>query len=178
MDATRSRRDSARTRRSTRSSYPDADTTELVPLFRRTAFDRDLARGCMEATAERPVSLLMVDVDYFKKVNDTCGPRWGRQVLIGIAQMLRAVVSRKGRGYRYGGEELAAILPDFDVTEAYMTAERFRLRVENCVWTGEELGELRVTVSVGVPTVLASESADKALYLAKEAGRNRVKAGG
>lgn len=163
-------------------NYPEADAAELVPLLRRSAFDRDLARACGEASAERPVALLMVDIDHFKKVNDSCGHQGGDRVLVGVSEILRAVVGRKGRAYRYGGEELAAILPDFIRAEATTTAERFRAAVEAREWKDAGFPELRVTVSVGIseyPTPGTNAealvaTADKALYAAKQGGRNRV----
>ena len=163
-------------------NYPEGDAAELVPLLRRAAFDRDLTRACGEASTLRPVALVMVDIDHFKKVNDTCGHQGGDRVLVGVAQALRAVVGRKGRGYRYGGEELAAILPDFTRSEAVATAERFRAAVETRDWNDAGFPELRVTVSVGISECPSPDpnaeallaTADTALYAAKRGGRNRV----
>jgi diguanylate cyclase (GGDEF)-like protein len=128
----------------------------------------------------------MVDIDYFKKVNDGCGHQGGDRVLVGVSEILRAVVGRKGRAYRYGGEEMAAILPDFILSEAAATAERFRKAVEARNWNEAGFPDLRSTVSLGVSEfpILGIDAealvatADKALYAAKEGGRNRVVAAG
>ncbi len=161
-------------------TYPDGDAADLVPLLKRAAFDRDLVRACLESSSERPVALLMVDIDHFKQVNDTCGHPGGDKVLIVVAGLLRRVVGRKGRCYRYGGEELSALLPDFTTDEAAATAERFRGLVEAQGWADAGYPELRVRVSVGVAESAAGAaealvaSADAALYASKRNGRNRV----
>lgn len=123
-----------------------------------------------------PLSLIMVDVDHFKKVNDTHGHPAGDRVLQGVAEILRRNV-RGGSAFRYGGEEMAVILPKADAARAAEVAERLRRSIES-----RKVGGIRVTASFGVaqgePSApdLASlvERADRALYAAKQGGRNRV----
>ncbi len=123
-----------------------------------------------------PLSLIMVDVDHFKKVNDVHGHVAGDRVLQGVAQVLRKGV-RGGSAFRYGGEEMAVLLPKAGLDAAAAVAERLRAAIE-----GKKISGIRVTASFGVaewdpsiadPAALV-ERADRALYRAKESGRNRV----
>ena len=128
------------------------------------------------------VSLLMLDLDDFKRVNDEHGHPAGDAVLREMARVLQETLRTVDSVGRYGGEEFVAILPHTSPEEAAATAERIRQRVQGHVfWVGAK--PLNVTVSVGVAsypsaTVDSPESlvreADRALYRAKEAGRNRV----
>ncbi|HEV3029313.1 MAG TPA: GGDEF domain-containing protein [Planctomycetota bacterium] len=123
-----------------------------------------------------PLSLIMVDVDHFKKVNDTHGHVTGDKVLKGVAELLMKKV-RGGSAYRYGGEEMAVLLPKADLEGAAQVAERLRAAIE-----AHKIAGVKVTASFGVaqcepgladPPALV-EKADQALYRAKEGGRNRV----
>ncbi len=128
------------------------------------------------------ISLLMIDIDDFKQINDTRGHLAGDAVLRDVASVLKDSLRAVDSVGRYGGEEFVVILPHTPRDEAYRTAERIRQRVEAHAF---EVGgdRVRVTVSVGVasypgdgidgPNGLVRE-ADRALYEAKEAGRNRV----
>jgi diguanylate cyclase (GGDEF)-like protein len=123
-----------------------------------------------------PLSLIMVDVDHFKKVNDTHGHVAGDAVLKGVAELLRKKV-RGGSAFRYGGEEMAVLLPKATLEGAVQVAERLRKAIE-----AHRIAGIKVTASFGVAdfdTSLAEpaafvDKADKALYQAKEGGRNRV----
>ncbi|GGC04240.1 hypothetical protein GCM10011352_33070 [Marinobacterium zhoushanense] len=125
-----------------------------------------------------PLSLLVLDIDHFKRFNDTYGHARGDQVLRVVAQILSRSVRKPGTVYRYGGEEFAVVLPGTDETDIAAVAERIRSRVES-----ETAEADRITVSVGAATQRAErfrnpqtffDAADTALYLAKEQGRNRV----
>jgi two-component system cell cycle response regulator len=128
------------------------------------------------------VSLLMVDIDHFKAVNDRHGHPAGDQVLREVARLLQEGVRTVDTVGRYGGEEFAAILPQTEIADARQLAERLRRAVEAHA-VKVPAGEIRVTVSIGVarypsanvasPDDLIRE-ADQALYRAKEGGRNRV----
>ena len=118
----------------------------------------------------------MVDIDHFKKVNDTHGHQAGDRVLKGVA----AILSRKVRGgttYRYGGEEMSVLLPKQNGETAAQVAERLRKGIAS-----GKFGKIKVTASFGVAELDDSmgdvgalvEKADAALYKAKESGRNRV----
>jgi len=124
------------------------------------------------------LSLIMVDVDHFKRVNDTHGHVTGDRVLQGVAEILKKKV-RGGSAYRYGGEEMAVLLPKADLGGACQVAERLRSAIE-----AHKIAGVKVTASFGVAQFepgLADppsfvERADQALYRAKEGGRNRVEA--
>jgi diguanylate cyclase (GGDEF)-like protein len=129
-----------------------------------------------------PVSLLMLDIDHFKHVNDTHGHKAGDVVLKGLSDLLMKQVRAVDRVCRYGGEEFTVILPETDAAVAMQIAERMRAEVERQpfdIGGGKTIG---ITVSIGVATYpqhLDSpeeviKAADVALYAAKRAGRNRV----
>jgi diguanylate cyclase (GGDEF)-like protein len=162
-----------------------ATTDGLTGLVNRRTFTAQLAARVREAHRyRRPLSLLLLDVDYFKKVNDTYGHPAGDAVLRGVAGVARAQARETDLVARYGGEEMALVLPETDVAGARVIAERLRASVQASAHPTEQ-GTLRVTVSVGVATWPGSgqtpeelvESADRALYRAKQAGRNRVECG-
>jgi diguanylate cyclase (GGDEF)-like protein len=159
----------------------ESEWDDRLPLLRRRAFDRDLI-DLTKAVGETddPISLMMIDLDYFKGVNDRYGHQVGDEVLLEIARVIVKRVARKGRVYRYGGEEIAVLLPTYSSAEAVGLGERLRKDVERAVVSRESL---RITASLGVaclPDDAVSpesllESADKALYRAKASGRNCVR---
>lgn len=167
-----------------------ANQDGLTGLSNRRYFDETFEREFLRAQRENaPISLIMLDVDYFKKYNDIYGHLAGDACLRKVAQVLREVLCRPGdQVARYGGEEIAAILPGTDLQGAMPVAERICKAVEglDLVHLGSPYG--RVTVSIGAsammpwtvvdsPTRLIQE-ADRVLYQAKEAGRNRVRCAG
>jgi diguanylate cyclase len=124
----------------------------------------------------------MVDIDHFKKVNDTFGHTEGDQVLIKIASLLKNSIRKKDTVARYGGEEFILMLPEAGVAEAYRIAERIRRLVESTLF---DLGKARLnlTVSLGISNFPQHgarskeelvQMADQALYEAKRGGRNQV----
>jgi diguanylate cyclase (GGDEF)-like protein len=154
---------------------PDA----LTGLLDREAFDSDLGAAVADASsANRPLSLVFVDIDRFKQVNDTEGHQKGDAVLKEVAARLMSVVEKKGSAYRYGGEEVALILPNHTAEEATSVAERARRALE-----GDAVAGLPITASFGVATVPYHASdgdtliraADAAMYDAKNRGRNLVR---
>jgi diguanylate cyclase (GGDEF)-like protein len=136
------------------------------------------AKTLMDASGRYgdPLSLIMVDVDHFKKVNDTHGHVTGDKVLKGVAEILKKKV-RGGSAYRYGGEEMAVLLPKADLDGAIQVAERLRAAID-----ARKIAGVKVTASFGVAQFESGladppafvEKADQALYKAKETGRNRV----
>jgi len=154
---------------------------DLTQLLRRAAFDADLSRYFSEATDDQPASLIMADIDYFKKVNDNHGHRAGDAVLKELAHRLQQTTQGKGFAYRYGGEEFAVILPNHTADEALAVAERARRGAE-----AVRAGAIPVTSSYGVAVVPLHasrveqwlEKADRALYDAKGLGRNLVRLSG
>jgi diguanylate cyclase (GGDEF)-like protein len=130
----------------------------------------------------QPTSLIMLDIDFFKKVNDQWGHEVGNQALIHLASLLQQTVRKLDIPCRYGGEEFAVILPDTPMAASIPVAERIRESVEKTPLN--VAGKLlKMTVSLGITTyteqqkITVSElvkQADEYLYRAKESGRNRV----
>jgi len=128
-----------------------------------------------------PLSLIMSDIDHFKKFNDTYGHQQGDIVLIETAKIFRTAVREVDIAARYGGEEFVVILPETDTEEAMAIAESLRTKIEAHEYPSKQ-GKLKVTVSLGVSTypkhstekVALIKAADDALYEAKEGGRNCV----
>ncbi|MBL0212663.1 MAG: diguanylate cyclase [Myxococcales bacterium] len=155
----------------------------LTRLFNKRYFlDRLDSELKFARRHEASVSLLMLDLDHFKKVNDTHGHLAGDAVLINLAGILTKAVRNEDVVARFGGEEVAIILRAIPLDPAIQLADRLRKLVEQTVTPFGGL-ELRATVSVGAagyPTTNAETieelitSADRALYRAKDAGRNRV----
>jgi diguanylate cyclase (GGDEF)-like protein len=162
-----------------------ADHDELTGLYNRRALD-GLLRDEVSRHERygRPFSLVMLDVDYFKAVNDSYGHPVGDEVLRWLAQLVRDCVRAGDIPARYGGEELAVVLPGVDSGPALKAAERLRLRVAARPFSfgsARRQTHLSVTLSLGVaalpddaPTVASLiAAADRALYAAKRGGRNR-----
>lgn len=130
----------------------------------------------------RPVSLLIVDIDYFKKINDRYGHMVGDRVLRRMGVVLKESMRRENSVCRYGGEEFAIIVPEFGAEPAVEVAERLRDVVEQTAFGSGKDQDIRITVSIGVaafPEMADSadeltRAADLALYAAKDGGRNRV----
>ncbi len=158
----------------------------LTNLLNRRAFDDSLERSVSQAArAEQPLSLLMLDLDHFKQLNDTYGHATGDVALQAAAAEIRLQVRGGDLAARYGGEEFAIILPDTDGPAAFRMAERLRKALsERVVKAGKE--QIKMTASCGVsatdlgystPEELI-HSADEALYASKETGRNRTSLAG
>lgn len=157
---------------------------ELTGLPNRRAFDDQFARALAESERQQTLlSLLVVDVDHFKRFNDTYGHQAGDFVLQQLGAVLRGVIRESDFAARYGGEEFVMVLPATDREGGRVAAERIReslagLRAE---WEG---AQLQITASIGGVTLVgtrdkraaihAIRAADDALYEAKESGRNRV----
>jgi diguanylate cyclase (GGDEF)-like protein len=159
-----------------------ARTDPLTGMPNRRAFDEIFARLMGETDRYGgAMALVMVDIDHFKKVNDTYGHEAGDAVLVAIGQMLMAERRTTDFVARLGGEELALLLPQTDVAGAAELSERLRAKVE-AMNVRTAVGEIRITASFGIAMYQARsgasgrvyERADKALYAAKHGGRNRV----
>ncbi|MFM7321775.1 MAG: diguanylate cyclase, partial [Armatimonadota bacterium] len=156
------------------------DHDDLTGALARGRLDRVIALAATDSRREnRPMALLMVDIDHFKAINDNYGHPMGDTVLRQVAALLAAGLRDGDQLGRYGGEEFAVVLPRADAEAARECAERIRRRVEETSF-GEPGGPLRLTVSIGLaarvgaePSALVS-AADEALYRAKRSGRNRV----
>jgi len=163
----------------------EALTDQLTGLANRRNFD-DTVAACMDAASEHgtPFTLILGDIDHFKKFNDTYGHQTGDQVLKLVAQCMRHCVKDPLTPARYGGEEFALILPETELTSGVKLADEVRRMIESKELvkksTGENLGA--VTMSFGAALFEQGESitdlikrADACLYSAKHAGRNQVK---
>ncbi|MEU4557676.1 GGDEF domain-containing protein [Actinoplanes sp. NPDC023936] len=159
-----------------------AITDGLTGLRSRRYFEEAL--GNESARAERyqlPLSMLLLDIDHFKSVNDTYGHNGGDRVLVEVTHRLRELIRPGDVVARYGGEEFAVLLPATGPEQAREIAERIRRGVNAAPIAVSDSRLVRVTVSVGVagmPAVATTAelvlTADRALYAAKNAGRNRV----
>lgn len=164
-------------------AYEQATTDALTGLHNRRYFDERLEVELARAQRSgKPLSLLMVDVDRFKGVNDTYGHLAGDRVLAAVGDVLEATVRTTDLAARFGGEEFCVLLPDTDAEGAAQLAERVRKALASHEMPVEG-GVLRVTASLGVATWGVNgtcretliAAADQALYAAKEGGRNQVR---
>ncbi|MFV1965306.1 MAG: GGDEF domain-containing protein [Pirellulaceae bacterium] len=161
------------------SHIKEARTDALTKLANRRAFDDEIAR-CVEEIKRsgRPSCVMMIDVDHFKKFNDTYGHQAGDEVLRGVARVLRRSLRGKETVCRYGGEEFVVIFPNSDIGSAKPAAERARASIADEVFEFRGL-DLKVTASGGVAELQPGETgdelvkrADDALYVSKENGRD------
>lgn len=135
---------------------------------------------------DHPFAVIMMDLDHFKILNDTYGHQGGDEVLRWVAGIIKASVRSCDRAVRYGGEEMAILLPESDIDGAFLVAERVRQRLDreriDLALESGEVVPVHVTMSIGVAAFPAHASdadllisaADQALYRAKRSGRNRV----
>ncbi|HTN32567.1 MAG TPA: 7TM diverse intracellular signaling domain-containing protein [Marinobacter sp.] len=163
-----------------------SSTDGLTGVFNRRHFDNHLDEELMRCRRQGPVSLIMIDVDHFKALNDKLGHQAGDACLRQLAEVFtRAVRRETDIVARYGGEEFAIILPYTDALGAQAVADKLRAGVERDLcfeWEGQQV---TVTISLGVSTAPETAlvepdqlvaAADEALYESKQAGRNRVTA--
>jgi two-component system cell cycle response regulator len=160
-----------------------AITDSLTGLYNRRYMESHLKAMVEDGVqSEKPVSLLIFDIDFFKSVNDTYGHAAGDTVLKEFAQRISQNVRGVDLACRMGGEEFVVVMPDTDLSYAMMVAERLRQRVGEITFNVEDGLDINVTVSIGIAVVEGDcntaekllERADTALYRAKRDGRNRV----
>lgn len=159
-------------------------TDQLTTLPNRRAYDAEMARVTARSRRNKaPITVGVSDIDLFKHVNDTYGHPVGDLVLIEVGKALEHAARGTDFVARTGGEEFGMLFPDTSVDMAHKVAERMREAVEACSVTTPEGDCIRVTISIGLAALApggapdeAEASADAALYLAKEGGRNRVEA--
>lgn len=160
-------------------------TDPLTRLANRRQFEIVLSREISRTiNYHRPLSLVMLDIDFFKKVNDTWGHLAGDAILQKMGALIKEDFRPTDMIARYGGEEFAAVLPETCLDEAVQLAESFRKIIENTKFEVDN-AVINITISLGVATFESSstwrdpeteliDAADQALYRAKQQGRNRV----
>ncbi len=161
--------------------YHLAITDGLTQLFINRYFRQKLHDEILRTKRyKHPLSVIMTDIDHFKKFNDTYGHQQGDAVLATTAKLFRKAVRETDIPCRYGGEEFVVILPETDSEGAALAAERLRKEIEGFEYPGLKGEKLKVTVSLGIATYPNHaedvegliEKADIALYACKEGGRN------
>jgi diguanylate cyclase len=159
-----------------------SNTDGLTELLTRRAFDKALGELVNNAFTKN-ACLAILDIDNFKRINDSFGHLVGDKVLKYFASLLKKYTAKHHHVARYGGEEMAIIMPDTTLTEAFNLIEQIRRALENSLlkYKGDTESIGKVTVSAGIASFKAVdtaytfiERADIALYLAKETGRNKV----
>lgn len=161
-----------------------AITDGLTGLYNRRYMETHLATLVDQAhKTDRPLSLLIADIDHFKRVNDTYGHDAGDAVLREFAARFRRNTRGIDLGCRLGGEEFVIVMPETELRRAFQVGERLRAAIASEQFKLDASKELRMTASVGVATLEPADTgatlykrADNALYAAKNAGRNRVMA--
>ncbi|MEO0185342.1 MAG: GGDEF domain-containing protein, partial [candidate division WOR-3 bacterium] len=157
-----------------------ANRDRLTELYNRRYFDRVFEQQFKNAHQNKyPLTIFFIDIDHFKKINDTYGHDKGDEVLRGVAHIIQALCRKDDIVARYGGEEFVIIFPKMDVESAKQIAKSMRKIVEE---KSAEIIGIKVTISIGVAKSLKNfsshqdfiKSADNALYKAKSLGRNRV----
>lgn len=158
-----------------------AETDHLTNTFNRRSFLK-LFEGAVSAANRRqsPLSVLLIDLDHFKRINDTYGHGVGDNVLRHFVAIAASCLRAEDILGRIGGEEFSALLPDVGPEDAQLIAERLRIRIAELAFNGPQ-GPIHLTVSIGIAQCLPGETpektlhrADAAMYRAKESGRNRV----
>ena len=157
----------------------EARTDSLTKLANRRAFDDCLEKGIARFRKDgRPLSLLLLDVDHFKKFNDLYGHQAGDEVLRQVANTLSKSAKSTDLACRYGGEEFGLVMPNTPIAQGRIAAERVRKAIEKSIVNFEGKA-LSVTASLGVAEIAVSDDpthlvrrSDEAIYCAKNAGRN------
>ncbi|WP_018981513.1 sensor domain-containing diguanylate cyclase [Salinimonas chungwhensis] len=161
------------------------DTDQLTELFNRRRLEQDLAKH--HASFSRydvTTSVLMLDLDNFKSVNDTEGHHKGDEILVALSTIVRGEMREADAAYRYGGDEFVIVLPNTRKSEATVFAERLSAQFAEQAKTFS-LSNIDVSISIGVTVITCTDDshemtlrrADKLLYDAKRSGKNTVKSG-
>ncbi|MGL1956016.1 MAG: GGDEF domain-containing protein [Colwellia sp.] len=160
-----------------------ATTDSLTGIYNRRAFDEIAENEILRAQRERkPISIVLMDIDFFKRVNDNYGHQTGDKVLQEFSQRLKSSLRQYDMLARYGGEEFILLLPNTPKDTAIIIAEKLRVAIYQPVFYLDDLSNISVSASFGVATNQGEHidwqqlisCADQALYKAKENGRNQV----
>jgi diguanylate cyclase (GGDEF)-like protein len=158
----------------------EAHKDPLTQISNRAAFDEALNREiCSFKRHDTNFSLMMIDIDFFKNVNDTYGHIAGDKVIKSVSQVISKTLRRSDEVFRYGGEEFVVLLSNTNIDGAQFIAERVRREIKKMTIHSHE--KINITASIGIASSCGQNDvadtlylADKALYQAKEAGRDRV----
>jgi diguanylate cyclase len=162
----------------------EASTDALTTLANRKAFDEAIKEACEQADrSDKPLSFAVIDIDFFKKFNDTWGHQTGDQVIRFVASVISRVGAHPRFAARYGGEEFCILFPDESAKQIDKLLDEMRVEISTRMLkrrsTNEDLG--MITVSVGLAQRIPKETvhafierADAALYVSKRTGRNRL----
>ena len=163
--------------------YSASITDKLTGLYNKRQFDLELGEYIEKCIYDKSdLSLAIIDIDHFKKFNDTHGHKAGDLVLVQVAKKLHDIsIKNNSLAFRYGGEELCVILPKLNKQETYNIMEEFRKIIESLNIESENK-KMKVTISIGIATApedsqdskLLFNNADSALYLSKNSGRNKT----
>jgi diguanylate cyclase (GGDEF)-like protein len=165
-----------------RQALQAAQTDPLTGIHNRAALDRLMPRELAAfQRAGQPLAMLVLDLDHFKRVNDTLGHSAGDRVLKAVARCLESATRKSDMLFRSGGEEFVVLLRMAKAGHGTKAAERLRLALENCHGVQDAAPGFRPTASIGLALARNDDTpltlfdrADKAMYAAKQAGRNRV----
>lgn len=154
----------------------------LTGLYNRKYFDEQIMQDMLSARRYGwPLVLAMIDIDYFKQVNDTRGHPCGDRVLCALSERLQSMLRSSDTLCRYGGEEFSLILPHITAENSFGLMERLRKAIEGMVVGDEGNTEISITISIGITHLKESmtagqmvSEADQALYASKHKGRNRT----
>ncbi|MCC6777819.1 MAG: PleD family two-component system response regulator [Hyphomicrobiales bacterium] len=179
----RKKRYTERLRDNVQMSIEMAITDGLTGLYNRRYMESHIGTLIEQATARgKPLTVLVLDIDYFKSINDTWGHDAGDDVLREFALRIRKSIRGIDLACRYGGEEFVVLMPETDLAVSTMVAERLRRRIASEPFSIQQGGRgIEVTISIGIAALGSGDSAasvlkraDQALYRAKRDGRNRV----
>lgn len=155
-------------------------TDSLTGIYNRRYFDLRMEKLIPQAKQKgAPLTIMMLDIDHFKQVNDTHGHQFGDDVLKRMAQLINSEIRKTDALVRMGGEEFAVLLPETKLQEGILIANRLRQLIEEAPFVYDEKRSF-VTISIGIglyagePLEQFIEKVDQALYEAKKAGRNQV----
>jgi len=161
-----------------------AKTDMLTKLLNRHGFDEAMAEILKSTQATgTPFCVVMVDIDHFKRVNDTFGHLIGDNVLKMLSKLLKEYIKGKDIAARFGGEEFILVLPETPLKGAFVLAEQIRLSLKKMIWktkdTGKTIGPITISLGIaqykgGEPLDDTIKRADDALYQAKNSGRNQT----
>jgi diguanylate cyclase (GGDEF)-like protein len=155
---------------------------DLTGLFNSRQFYSHIAQEVDRSNRYvRPLSLILMDIDNFKLLNDTYGHLSGDRILSTTGEIIQSAIRKPDTAYRYAGDEFTIILPETEIERAIAVAERVRQAIENEIHVLSNPRPLQITVSIGVVEYLADEKiesfvhrADSAMYVSKRNGRNKI----